>query len=421
MSSELPTGWRKIRIDEVADVVGGGTPSTRIARNFGGEIPWITPKDLSGWEQREIEAGNRSLSQEGLAASSARLLPEKAVLLSTRAPIGHVAIAGRPVSTSQGFRSLVLKPGHIPEFFYYLLKDQKELLEGRAGGSTFRELSGTALKQTEFLIPPLEEQERIGWVLASLDDKLANSRRIVRISEELLTLRFKTQFACTQSGWDGLNAAMVSDGWRLSTVGDVLQVVGGSTPSTTNEEYWSGGTHCWATPKDLSSLRSPVLLDTARHLTDAGLERVCSGPLPVGTVLISSRAPIGYSAIAGVQLAVNQGFIAVLPSERLSSAFILFWLRHNLEQIKSHAGGTTFAEIGKRAFRQIPMAVPPQEALTEFERFARPLLNLVAEREAESRTLSELRDRLLPGLISGRIQVSRGQSGNSPVLSRKNS
>jgi type I restriction enzyme, S subunit len=404
MSSDPPAGWRTVRVGEVAEIVGGGTPSTRVAENFGGEIPWITPKDLSGREEREIGAGERSLSRQGLKACSAQLLPERAVLLSTRAPIGRVAIARNPVSTSQGFRSLVLKPGHAPEFFYYLLKGRTETLEGRAGGSTFRELSGTSLKQTEFPIPPLEEQETIGRVLASLDDKLASNRRVIRISEELLELRFKSRFAADQPG--------------TCPIGDLIEVVGGSTPSTGTDEYWSGGIHCWATPKDLSGLRSPVLVDTSRHLTDAGLAKTGSGSLPAGTVLMSCRAPIGYTAIAGVSTAVNQGFIAIPPSDKLPSAYVLCWLRENMHQIKAHAGGTTFAEIGKRTFRRIPMHVPPPDALAEFDRFATPLLDLAMGRERESRTLLEIRDLLLPRLISGTYRFGQGRGKRPPERKR---
>ena len=104
----------------------------------------------------------------------------------------------------------------------------------------------------------------------------------------------------------------IPEGWEVSEIGDEVDAVGGATPSTREAAYWNQGQHHWATPRDLSKLFSPVLLNTDRKITDSGVERISSGILPVGTVLLSSRAPIGYLAIAEVRTAVNQGFIAMV-------------------------------------------------------------------------------------------------------------
>ena len=116
----------------------------------------------------------------------------------------------------------------------------------------------------------------------------------------------------------------VPHGWELSEIGKEVHAVGGATPSTKDASYWQGGTRHWATPKDLAGLRSPVLLNTARKITDAGMKRISSGLLPTGTVLLSSRAPIGYLAITEVSTAVNQGFIAMVCAKRLPNVFVLF-------------------------------------------------------------------------------------------------
>ena len=113
--------WSELPVGDIADIVGGSTPSTADAANFGGDVPWLTPKDLSGLHTRYIRRGERNLTPQGLASCSAQLLPPNSVMLSTRAPIGYVAIAANPIATNQGFRSLVLKPGYDPEFIYYWL------------------------------------------------------------------------------------------------------------------------------------------------------------------------------------------------------------------------------------------------------------------------------------------------------------
>jgi type I restriction enzyme S subunit len=120
---------------------------------------------------------------------------------------------------------------------------------------------------------------------------------------------------------------------------------------------------------------------------------------------MSSRAPVGYTAISLVPVAVNQGFIALPPSPQMPSEYVLFWLRANMDRIKAHAGGTTFAEISKRAFRPLPMLLPPKQELDKFRSVAEPLIARIAACARESALLSEIRDTLLPKLISGALGV----------------
>jgi type I restriction enzyme S subunit len=197
----------------------------------------------------------------------------------------------------------------------------------------------------------------------------------------------------------------IPEGWRHSTIGEEVTVCGGSTPSTKEPEFWEGGQHCWATPKDLSALKFPVLLDTDRKITDAGLAKISSGLLPVGTVLLSSRAPIGYLAIAEVPTAINQGFIAMKCDGVLPNVFVLQWCRESMDAIVGNANGSTFQEISKTNFRPLRIVVPSDPVLTSFTRSAGTLYRQLAENERESRTLAQLRDTLLPKLISGELRV----------------
>jgi len=146
--------WLEIRVEDFAEVVGGGTPSTKVEANFNGKISWITPKDLSGYPFRYISRGERNISERGLANSNARLLPAGSVLLTTRAPVGYVAIAANPLTTNQGFHSLVPKDGFSSEFIYYLLKANTEYLKSNASGTTFGEVSGRVLKNWSFPLLP---------------------------------------------------------------------------------------------------------------------------------------------------------------------------------------------------------------------------------------------------------------------------
>jgi type I restriction enzyme S subunit len=321
-----------------------------------------------------------------------------------------VALAANPVATNQGFRSLVLRDDECPEFYYYLLKANRDLLESRAGGSTFREISGSAIKEIEFTIPAPAEQRRIASLLGALDDKIENSRAIVSTLEEIARALFRRRFV-KFAGHDELEDSeigTVSRGWRVMPVGEAVRVVGGSTPSTKEPRYWEGGIHCWATPKDLSGHGSPVLIDTARHITQAGIDTISSKLLPAGTVLLSSRAPVGYTVISAVPVAVNQGFIAIPPSDHVPREYVLAWLRENLDRIKANAGGTTFAEISKRAFRPIPMLVPPKHELEAFAATVRPMFEQIAAALRERVTLEAAHAALMPKLITGAMRVPDG-------------
>ena len=158
----LPEGWVWVRMGDVSAIVGGGTPSTSDSANFEkGQIPWITPSDLSGYADKFISRGTRNITERGLQKSSARMLPRESVLMSSRAPIGYVAIASVPLATNQGFKSFILPSGIDSNFVYYLLLRSKEEIQALGVGTTFKEVSATKAATIPLPLPPLPEQHRI--------------------------------------------------------------------------------------------------------------------------------------------------------------------------------------------------------------------------------------------------------------------
>lgn len=278
---------------------------------------------------------------------------------------------------------------------------------------------------SRFRIPnlPLPEQRAIAATLGALDDKIELNRRMNATLESMARALFRDWFmdfgptrAKMEGGkpylspelWslfpDRLDSDGKPEGWEVSTIGDEVRVVGGSTPSTKEPAFWDGGIN-WATPKDLSTLAAPVLLETARTITEAGLAKISSGLLPPGAVLLSSRAPIGYLALAEVPVAINQGFIGMICDRRMSKVFAWLWTMENMEAILAKANGSTFQEISKGNFRSLPVLVPSEPMLHAFDAIAQPLYERIAKNERESRTLAQARDLLLPRLMSGEIQL----------------
>ena len=307
---------------------------------------------------------------------------------------------------------------------YALLAKIPELLDAvEAAGH------GTGVLPTDKLnslpIPdlPLPEQRAIAATLGALDDKIDLHRKMNATLEAMARALFRdwfVDFGPTRAKMEGRAPYLAPDlwslfpdrlndedkpkGWEVSTIGDEVRVVGGSTPSTKEPDLWDGGIN-WATPKDLSNLVAPVLLETARTISAAGLAKISSGQLPVGSLLLSSRAPIGYLAIAEVPVSINQGFIGMICDRMISNVFAWLWTLENMEAILAKANGSTFQEISKGNFRPLPVVVPSAPVMHAFDAIAQPLYERIAKNERESRTLAQTRDLLLPQLMSGQILV----------------
>lgn len=318
-----------------------------------------------------------------------------------------------------------------PGFLYQLFKSRAFNAElcATASGSKILHTAPSRIEAFEFACPPIVEQRAIASVLGALDDKIEQNRHTARALERLAQAIFRAWFvdfepvkakaagatsfpSMPQDVFVALPVRFVDseigpvpEGWEVKPIGEAVSVKGGATPSTKNPEYWEGGIHCWATPKDMSRLSHPVLLDTERRITDVGVKCISSGMLPKGTVLMSSRAPVGYLAIAGVPTAINQGFIAMVCDGPLPPTYILHWAHASMEAIHARASGTTFPEISKKNFRSLPVIVPSKPVIYAFHETADLLFDLLVACIKENLRLVALRDYLLPRLLNGSVRV----------------
>lgn len=397
MNSDELSRWQTLAIGDVADVVGGGTPSTRVAENFDGGIPWITPKDLAQHEAREISRGERNITDAGLASSSARMLPKGAVLLSSRAPIGYVAIAARPVSTNQGFRSLVMKDGNVAEFFYYLLKANKPLLESRANGSTFREISGTSLKGITLDVPPPEEQQRIAWTLGTLDNKIENNWRLAKTLEEIAATLFKARFI-DFVGHDDLvesEIGLIPRGWSVTDIYEVASVTYGR-PFKSSLFSDSSGIPLLRI-RDLVTQEPQIC--TTEHREDGRL-------IKAGDIVVGMDGEFRAHIWSGLDSWLNQRVCVFDPLAGISRAFVLGAIKQPLAFFEATKSGTTVIHLGKRDIDRFRIVLPPSAVMSAFCKEADPLLLSVVAARKQARTLATVRDVLLPRLVSGQIRVS---------------
>lgn len=409
--------WKRYKLGQIIDDIAMGPFGSNIkVDNFIDEgVPVIRGGNLN--EGGFIDEKFVFISEEKAQSLKRSLAFPDDLVFTHRGTIGQVGIIPHGkypkylVSQSQ-MKLTVNKKYLIPIFLYYFFKSfigQYELLKNSSQvGVPAIAQPTTSLKEIDITIPSIEEQHRIAEILSTLDDKIELNRQTNATLEAIAQAIFKEWFV--DFNFPGATGEMVESelgmipkGWRVGRLGEILEIKGGTTPSTKVDEYWDGE-YNWATPKDLANLNSPILLTTSRRITNEGVKQISSGILPSGTLLLSSRAPIGYMAISDIPVSINQGFIAINAKET-SNLFILHWLKENMEIVISRANGSTFLEISKTNFRDINLVIPNSQLINKFSEIVSQLFEQIKINEKQSITLASIRDALLPKLMSGEIEV----------------
>ena len=429
MSSE----WQVQRLDQVAEI----NPMRKVRK--GSPVPFVDmaalpqfSRDISVKDVAAREAKGAGAHFQNGDTLLARITPclENGKTAQVRC-LNSDAIA-------EGSTEFIVLCGKDPadnDYIYYLCREPafREYAIGRMEGTSGRQrVSWQSIAAYEFAFPPPKERRETARVLSILDDRITLLRETNATLEAMAQALFKSWFVdfdpvhAKQQGRapEGMDAAtaalfpdgfeeselgMVPKGWRVKPIGDLVSALGGATPDTKNESFWSPADFYWTSPKDLSGATAPILLETEKKISAAGVKKISSGLLPEGSLLMSSRAPIGYLAITTIQTAINQGYIAIPPGGALSPLFMLFWCKENMETIKGNANGSTFMEISKKAFRPILAVEPSKEVLSAFESIAGCFFERLKTNEEQARSLASLRDTLLPRLISGQLRLPEAQ------------
>lgn len=456
------SNWKVMKLSEVATIVGGGTPSSSKSEYFeNGNIPWITPKDLSGYNKRYISKGERNITELGLKNSSAKLLPKNTVLLTSRAPIGYVAIASNEISTNQGFKSLVLNNGHIPEFFYYLLKNNVHILESRATGSTFKEISGQILKDTELSIPTPDIQQKIVDILSPLDDKIELNTQINQTLEQIAQALFKSWFvdfdparAKVQALSDGMSlkqaelAAMqaisgktpeeltalsqtqperyaelaetakafpcemvevdgveVPKGWEYKPADELFDIGIGKTPPRKETEWFSTNPDDiqWISIKDMGN-SGVFITESSEFLTNQAVDKFNIRKIPENTVLLSFKLTIGRVSITTCETTTNEAIahFKITDKSFLTTEYLyLFFQQFDFNSLGSTSSIAT--AVNSKTIKGIEILIPNEELIKAFQMKISNIFAQIKNLTMENKNLVETRDLLLPKLLNGEI------------------
>ncbi len=412
----IPENWSIKKIREIGEVVGGGTPSTMEKLYYGGDVSWITPKDLSDYKSVFIERGERNITKLGLSNSSARLLPAGTVLFTSRAPIGYVAIAKKEVSTNQGFKSIICNTKIVNnKFIYYVLKYNKNNIENIGTGSTFKEVTGDSLKNFEILIPTLREQENIAKILFDLDSKIELNRQMNATLEAIGQALFKCWFVDFEfqneegkpyrsSGGEMVETEFgkVPRGWEVKPFSEVINV-------NPNRKLAKDTFAKKVGMADLNAWQSWV--------ESWQLEEYKSGPrFQNGDTLFARITPslehgktVFVSFLDKDEVAFGSTEFIIFAPKIIESDLYIFHLARS-EYVREAAIGAMTGSSGRQRvpedlLNQLLICVPTQKIIEKFHKAISLLFEKIANNANQTRNLSKIRDALLPKLMSGEIRV----------------
>lgn len=405
---KIPAHWDFAPMKEYVEINMGQSPKSEFYNTVGKGLPFLQGNRTFGIKYPYYDTYSSDIK---------KIAQEGDVLFSVRAPVGDVNIATQRFCIGRGIASLRMKNGN-QEYLYYLLREYRRYIETRESGTVFGSINKKGLEELKLPFPPKEEQEKIANILSSLDDKIQLNNEMNKTLEEMAQSIFKRWFVDFEfpneygepyksSGGEMVDSelGMIPKGWKVKTLDDIGDIVSGGTPSTKNEEYYSGEIS-WITPKDLSGYNRKFISKGERSITELGLQKSSAKLLPKGTVLFSSRAPIGYVAIAEKEVSTNQGFKSVICNEKImNNNYMYYFLKCNKENIENVSSGSTFKEISGTHMKNIKIIVPSKVILDKFNDLIKSFDSLLKKNYEDIDTLEEIRDNLLPKLMSGEIKV----------------
>jgi len=388
--SEYPSDWRVLPLGEVAEVVGGGTPSRDVPAFWGNDHYWITPSEVVAKDGQTADRSKEQISDLGLQSSGAKLHPPGTILMTSRASIGFAAITQKEICTNQGFQSLRCGNELDNWFALHQIRHRRAELHQLAAGSTFLEVSGSNVRSFPFILPPLPEQKKIDEILSGIDNQMELLQKGVKAKQNLRS---------------ALLSELIAEDAPITKLDSVASRVSGHTPSKSHSNYWNGGIP-WISLTDTSKLDNRYISHTAKEISKEGIKNSSAVLHPPGLVILSRDARVGCSAITTKSMAVSQHFVGWICSEKLLNKYLYYLLQKWKPKFEAIAMGSTIPTIGVPFFRDLEIPVPP---MVIQERISETLESVDREIEALSNKVAMLRvlkSGVSSDLLSGRKRVS---------------
>lgn len=410
---------KKYKLGEISEIFNGSTPSTRNKDNYGGDIIWATPKDLSDQDSKYFYQGARNITQNGLKDCGAKMIPANNILMSSRAPIGLLAINKVECCTNQGFKNIVLNKSLADEnYLYYYLKLHINQIQALGSGTTFKEISKITLQQYEITIPPLKEQQKIGRILSSIDDKIAINNQINELLERTARAIYEYYFVqfdfpnkqgqpYKSSGGamrfdPTLNRPIPKDS-EVILLKEMCDIESGYPFST--DDYANNGKYKIITIKNVLNNYISSDTDNTIDFIPKNMPNYCS--LKIGDILLSLTGNVGRVGIVFENnLLLNQrvGLLKLKNQNYRSFVYLTFLQQYFKQILENIATGSNQKNLSPIETEKLPILFS-QEAIKEFESTTKPLLDKIINNHTENQKLKNLRDFLLPILINAQVQI----------------
>ena len=412
--------WKEVRLGDVIDYKKGFAFKSSMYKSTGTYIIRVSDTTANSVDISSCNCISPELAQQYTDYS----LKTKDIIIATVGswPTNPASIVGKVVRVPESANNALLNQNAVrirsngivdSDYLYYLLKEEhfSKYLVGTAQGSasqasiTLKDIFGYSFSAPS----EIEDQHRIASILSSLDRKIELNNKINADLEEMAQAIFKNWFVDFEPFKDGKfvesELGMIPEGWRVGRLDEIADVVGGSTPSKAKPEYYTQNGIAWLTPKDLSNHPAVYSSRGEIDITQEGYNSTSTKLMPKGSVLFTSRAPIGYISIAQNEICTNQGFKSLVP-KKAGTFFLYCFLKYATPEIENKSTGSTFKEASGALIKSLQTIMPNQKIFEDFETIVSPLFTRIEYLETESSRLSHLRDTLLPKLMSGDLEVS---------------
>ena len=376
--------WLKTSLIDIVELIGGGTPKTSKAEYWGGNINWLSVKDFNN-ENRYVYSTEKTITEEGLNNSSTKLLRKDDIIISARGTVGELAMIPFPMAFNQSCYGIRAKDGINSTFLYYLIKHSVRKLKAMTHGSVFDTITRDTFANIEVAIPDIETQQRVAKMLADIDDKVENNQRINNNLEQQAQAIYQQMFIDN-----------ARSNWAEGTLSDIADITMGQSPSGSSYNEDGTGTIFFQGRAEFGFRFPSVRLYTTEP------KRMARS----NDTLMSVRAPVGDLNVAHTDCCIGRG-LAAIHSKSNHQSFVLYTMFSLKKQLDVFNGeGTVFGSINRNSLNDMPILIPSDDILDEFERIVAPMDLTIRNNYDENCRLQDIRDTLLPRLMSGELDVS---------------
>lgn len=384
--------WKECKLGNIIKLVGGGTPKTSVSEYWNGEIPWLSVADFNT-SNKFVYKTEKTITQKGLQNSSTKILNEGDIIISARGTVGMLAVLKKEMAFNQscyGIRNI--DSVSDKSYLYYLIKDSINNLQQIAHGGVFDTITRETFDQIDASLPPLPEQRAIAGVLSSLDDKI-----------DLLHRQNKTLEGMAEALWRKMFIEEADPTWEIGKLGDYGQIICGKTPSKKVAEYFGGQIPFIKIPDMHGNV---FIFETEDSLTDMGRESQQNKTIPAKSICVSCIATVGLVGMNAFTSQTNQQINTIIPNKEFQRYFLFLLMRNMTDDLFARAsGGTATDNLNTGDFSRIEISMPPGNAIQKFDDLVKNYFEKIYINQAQILKLAQLRDTLLPKLMSGEVRV----------------